>query len=460
MWLFNRLSVRIFVTFSCTLAFFIALVVALPLLDARNLTYLSSKEKESGVILAKSIENELTHVQYGSFRWWIRVIVVMNNLTRTGQHLFVVTPTEQIITAETNNLEIVRNFHELSVDIDDLAKKAYQDREILGPFLINYANEQYRLYILQPAQDVQYQWVSLILDHPFWLFILTMFISSPLLIWLSCSLAKPARQLKIVAERVARGDIQESPELENLGSAEYQATGASFNHMLRELKRLKEAQQQLLSDISHELRTPLTRLKLAASLIRRKQGESSEIQRIEKESLELDAMIEALLQLARQQYNNEVREIKKIQTLWQDVLINAEFEAEQINKKFTIKQNSSPMKGSILCYPFALRSALENVIRNAFRYSDHQIEVNFIVTRKDLTIIVDDDGPGVSENELTQIFRPFYRTSEARDRESGGTGLGLSIVVNSITRDNGTVKAQKSPLGGLQIVITLPLYKK
>ena len=85
--------------------------------------------------------------------------------------------------------------------------------------------------------------------------------------------------------------------------------------------------------------------------------------------------------------------------------------------------------------------------------------VNFTTQQQKVVITIDDDGPGVADNELEQIFRPFYRTNEARDRESGGTGLGLAIVANAITRDNGTVKAEKSQLGGLKIVIVLPLQK-
>ncbi len=114
------------------------------------------------------------------------------------------------------------------------------------------------------------------------------------------------------------------------------------------------------------------------------------------------------------------------------------------------------------CYgnPNALESALENISRNALRYSHTKIEVGFAVDKDGITITVDDDGPGVSPEDREQIFRPFYRTDEARDRESGGTGLGLAIVETAIQQHRGWVKAEDSPLGGLRLVIWLPLYKR
>lgn len=459
MWIFDRLTIRIFTIFLLTIAFFLALIVLLPSLDSRNLTYLANRERETGNILANQIEQEFTHIPKDSFRWWMRFIVVMDNYQKPGQFLFILTPNDQFITADTKNIDLVKNFSEISHNIADPAKKIYDSQEIIGPFLINYANDQYRLYVLQPSSDAQSQFVNLIFDHPLLLLTLMMLISSPFLLWLSWSIAKPARRLKQAADEVAKGNLQQWPELETIGSSEYKATGASFNHMLRELKRMQELQQRLFSDISHELRTPLTRLQLAVSLLRRKQGESNEVNRINNEAIKLDAMIGDLLSLSRQQYkNNEVREYKQINLLFKPVLENATFEAEQIGKTFSIAK-ALPDVG-ILCYPIALCSAVENVIRNAFRYSHHQIIVSFTVQQADIIITIDDDGPGVADNELQQIFRPFYRTSEARDRESGGTGLGLSIASNAITRDNGTIKAEKSHLGGLRIVIVLPTQKQ
>lgn len=456
MWVFDRLTVRIFTVFLLTIVFFLTLVLAFPAFDSRNQSNLSNKEKETTVALAQNIEAELSKIPQKSFRWWMRFIVVMDGMSRNDQSLFIVTPNDQIITPASDNLDIVRDFNELSHNIDAPAKKIYNNEEILGPFKLNYNDEIYLLYILQPAIDIQSQFVSTLFDHPFILLLLMMLVSTPLLLWLSWSLAKPARRLKKAADEVAKGNLQEWPDLES-GSSEFKAAGTSFNQMLRELQRMQELQQRLFSDISHELRTPLTRLKLATALLRRKQGENNELARIEDESSKLDMMIGELLLLARQQYDhNEIRTLLKADQLWKLMLDNASFEAEQIKKKFTILNMPPPV--TILGYPASLCSALENVIRNAFRYSYRNIEANFQRKNTMLIISIDDDGPGVAEAQFEQIFRPFYRTSEARDRATGGTGLGLAIVYNAIKQDKGTIIAENSHLGGLRIVISLPIY--
>ena len=99
-------------------------------------------------------------------------------------------------------------------------------------------------------------------------------------------------------------------------------------------------------------------------------------------------------------------------------------------------------------------------MRNALRYSHHKIAVTFSCDNQGITIHVDDDGPGVAPEDREQIFRPFYRTDEARDRESGGTGLGLAIVETVVEQHNGWVKAEDSPLGGLRLTLWLPLYTR
>ncbi|SUH18661.1 two-component sensor kinase protein [Salmonella enterica subsp. enterica] len=158
-------------------------------------------------------------------------------------------------------------------------------------------------------------------------------------------------------------------------------------------------------------------------------------------------MINDLLVMSRNQQKNAlVSETMKANQLWGEVLDNAAFEAEQMGKSLTV--NYPPGPWPLYGNPNALESALENIVRNALRYSHTKIEVGFSVDKDGITITVDDDGPGVSPEDREQIFRPFYRTDEARDRESGGTGLGLAIVESAMQQHRGWVKADDSPLGG------------
>lgn len=115
----------------------------------------------------------------------------------------------------------------------------------------------------------------------------------------------------------------------------------------------------------------------------------------------------------------------KANQLWNEVLDNAAFEAEQMGKSFTVEYPPGPWP--LYGNPNALESALENIVRNALRYSHTKISVSFSVDKDGITVNVDDDGPGVSPEDREQIFRPFYRTDEARDRESGGTGWGWRL---------------------------------
>ncbi|MFN6817426.1 histidine kinase dimerization/phospho-acceptor domain-containing protein, partial [Proteus mirabilis] len=181
------------------------------------------------------------------------------------------------------------------------------------------------------------------------------------------------------------GNLRPHPELET-GPQEFLAAGTSFNQMISALERMVEAQQRLISDISHELRTPLTRLQLASALLRRRSGESKELERIETETQRLDGMINDLLVLSRNQYKNELlRETVKANELWNDILDNAKFEAEQSNKTLTVTAPPGPW--TIYCNPYSLASAFENIVRNALRYSHSRIEVAFTEQNQGITII-------------------------------------------------------------------------
>lgn len=251
-----------------------------------------------------------------------------------------------------------------------------------------------------------------------------------------------------------------NPQLENDGINELREVGKSFNQMITSLEKLSSYQQRLLSDISHELKTPLTRMQLAVSLIRRRNGESNELTRIENEIQKLDTMIQDLLSLSRQQVDQHLRrEIFPINHIWEDIFEDAQFELEQSGIDLFISQRISyPERYFINGNITVLSSAVENVIRNAKKYANQCVKVMIYIDKTDLFICIDDDGEGVPEDQFEEIFRPFYRVAEDRARQTGGTGLGLAIVFNAIQQHKGSVTAGKSHLGGLSIKIQLPLW--
>ena len=415
----GSLTARIFAIFWLTLALVLMLVLMLPKLDSRQMTELLESEQRQGIMIEQHVEAELANDPPNDLMWWRRLFRAIDKWAPPGQRLLLVTSEGRVIGAERNEMQIIRNFIGQADNADHPQKKRYGRLEMVGPFSVRDGEDNYQLYLIRPASTSQSDFINLLFDRPLLLLIVTMLVSAPLLLWLAWSLAKPARKLKNAADEVAQGNLRQHPELE-AGPQEFLAAGASFNQMVTALERMMTSQQRLLSDISHELRTPLTRLQLGTALLRRRSGESKELERIETEAHRLDSMINDLLVMSRNQAKNAlVSETVKANQLWNEVLDNAAFEAEQMGKSFS-----------------------------------------FSVDKDGITVNVDDDGPGVSPEDREQIFRPFYRTDEARDRESGGTGLGLAIVETAIQQHRGWVKADDSPLGGLRLTIWLPLYKR
>ncbi|CAK9886973.1 MAG: Sensor histidine kinase CpxA [Candidatus Erwinia impunctatus] len=452
----SSLTTRIFAIFWLTLALVLLLVLMLPKLDTRQITPLLDSEQRQGTMLEQHIEAELSQDPPNDLMWWRRLLRAIDKWAPPGQRLLLVTSEGRVIGAQHSEMQVIRNFIGLADNAEEPQKKKYGRLELLGPFAVRDSDDSYQLYLIRPANNSQFDFINLLFDRPFLLLIVTMLISSPLLLWLAWSLAKPARKLKYAADEVAAGNLRQHPELEK-GTQEFIAAGASFNQMVSALEKMMTAQQRLLSDISHELRTPLTRLQLATALMRRRQGETKELERIEMEAQRLDGMINDLLVLSRTQHNNAlVSEAIKANHLWSGVLDDARFEAEQMGKTLEVPYPPGPWP--LYGNPAALESALENIVRNALRYSHSHIMVSFSVDNSGITIHVDDDGPGISEEDREHIFRPFYRTDEARDRESGGTGLGLAIVDTALQQHHGWVKASDSPLGGLRLTLWLPLY--
>lgn len=454
----SSLTARIFAIFWFTLALVLLLVLMVPKLDSRQLMPLQENEYRQGMMLQQHIESDLAQDPANDLLWWRRLTRALVKWTPPDKRLIIVTTEGRIIGPIRNDSQVIRNFMGQSDNTDNPKKKRYGRIELLGPFEVRDGEDRYQLYLIRPANTAQSDFINFLIDRPFLLLATTMLISTPLLLWLAWSLAKPARKLKNAADDVAKGNLRQHPELE-AGPQEFLAAGNSFNQMISALERMVNAQQRLISDISHELRTPLTRLQLATALLRRRHGESKELERIETETHRLDGMINDLLVLSRSQHKNELlRQNIKANELWDDILDNAKFEAEQRHK--TLEITSPPGPWTIYCNPSALGSAFENIVRNALRYSNQHIQVAFSADTKGISIVVDDDGPGVSPEDREHIFRPFYRTDEARDRESGGTGLGLAIVSTAISQHNGKVTANDSPLGGLRLEIWLPLHPR
>ncbi|REG81299.1 envelope stress sensor histidine kinase CpxA [Marinomonas pollencensis] len=463
---------RIFAIFWFTMFLVLMAVLALPHLDPRNVKELPQDRYNELLTLTKHIEHRFAAekdisiisqslvVKYNDYTQQLDQ-EKQQTLRARKEHsqppmLFIVDDKDTILTqyrAPNFVYRTVRNFI-TSVDAASFPKQRLYGRFMVsGPIPIKLADAQYQLY-LGERWNRPPGFLFQLFDHPFQLLLAVMLVSTPLLLWLSWALSQPARRLEKAAQSVARGEFTIDPELEK-GTSEFRQAGASFNQMVQAVNQMISRQQRLLSDISHELRSPLTRLRMAQALATRKQGESQELIRIDTEAQRLEQMISKLLELSRMQVDSHVnREKQPLQSLWEALLEDTQFEAEQMGKKLTF--NPIPAR-DIYGHPQLLVSALENIIRNAIYYGKDTIKVTMTASTEQLIVRVEDNGEGVPEEELSDIFRPFYRVSTARDRHTGGTGLGLSITESAIRQHNGAIQASRSALGGLLVEIHLPL---
>jgi two-component system sensor histidine kinase CpxA len=278
--------------------------------------------------------------------------------------------------------------------------------------------------------------------------------------FLALYLTSPLEKLQSTVQEFARGNLKAraTPQLGNRRD-ELADLGREFDQMAERISILIESQKRLLADISHELRSPLARLSVALELARKNAPSAAvpALNRIEQESERINMLVGQLLALTRLESGAErvPNETVMLEELVHQVVDDADFEAKPQHKEVKITQlEKCRVHGS----PELLRSAIENVIRNAMRYTAERttVEVALFWKLDTAVLTVRDHGPGVPENDLEHIFEPFYRVSEARDRASGGAGLGLSIADRTVKLHGGTIRATNIQ-DGLLVTIRLPL---
>jgi signal transduction histidine kinase len=284
--------------------------------------------------------------------------------------------------------------------------------------------------------------------------------------WLARYLATPLFKLRTTTNQLAEGNLgaRVSTKLAKRRD-EVGQLGRDFNAMAERLEGMVKAQQRLLGDISHELRSPLARLGVALGLARQRSGAeaSGALDRIERESDNLNEMISQLLALTRLESGTDGRKRTEVDltALVREVAHDADYEARSVNRSVQVVSSDNC---SINGVEELLRSAVENVVRNAVRYTPEGTAVEVALRKQNgngnnfAVISVRDRGKGVPEEALEKIFRPFYRTEDARDRQSGGgTGLGLAITERAVRMHGGSVQAMNAADGGLSIEMRLAL---
>ncbi len=254
---------------------------------------------------------------------------------------------------------------------------------------------------------------------------------------------RPIRRLAIAADRLGKGrDIPAA--FKPQGAREVRMAAQAFLDMDKRIRRQIEQRTTMLAGVSHDLRTPLTRLKLQLAML----GDSPDIDAMRGDIIEMEKMIGGYLDFVRGEGDEAVSYID-----FNDMLDKIVSAAKRQN--FRIRHD---IEGDIHINlrPMAVERCLMNIISNAGKYGE-QIWVKAVIVNEELSITIEDDGPGIPKDQYEDVFRPFYRVDESRNTQTGGVGLGLPIAMDVVHSHGGKVCLEKSTYGGLKVCICLPL---
>jgi signal transduction histidine kinase len=286
----------------------------------------------------------------------------------------------------------------------------------------------------------------------------TLLVSGIICYLLTRYLTAPILRLREASQQLAQGDLSTRAAAgmerrrDELGSLVQ-----DFNAMAARIEELVSGQRQLIYDISHELRSPLARLNVALDLARERKGNDPAFDHMDQDLERLNEMIGRLLTVAK--LDSSAIPVAMSQVDLTELISQIARSADlELRKSDAAVQLTLPEQLFVHGNAELLHSAIENVVRNAIRYTGigNPVEVNVTAQTSSALIVVRDHGPGVPEAELANIFQPFYRIADDRNRESGGAGLGLAIAGRVVRIHGGTICARNAQPHGLEVEILLP----
>ena len=252
---------------------------------------------------------------------------------------------------------------------------------------------------------------------------------------------KPIRRLAIAAEDFGKG--RDTPNFKPEGAREVRQASSAFISMRDRIKRQVSRRTEMLAGVSHDLRTPITRMKLQLELLK----ENKNTGELVRDLSEMEHMLEGYLAFARGEGEEVPKEV--------DIVKLVEKVIEDLQKNGANISLSSEKKVLILLRPNLFRRCIANLVENADRYAS-AVSLELTVEVGCVKIIIDDNGPGISEKLRDQVFKPFFRIDDSRNLDTGGVGLGLAIARDAIISHGGEIELQDSPAGGLRVLLKLP----
>lgn len=250
-------------------------------------------------------------------------------------------------------------------------------------------------------------------------------------------------ELAQVAEDFGKGI--DNKDFKPYGSSEVRKAAIAFVKMKERIQRQISERTQMLAGVSHDLRTPLTRMKLQATMLPDPQEQKDLLADID----EMEKMLDGYLSFVSGE-GGEKATFVDMNELIMSILNKFR------NQNAMIRYKTNDQVSAIQGREQALKRAITNVIANAFKYGK-TVSVDLESNNRKMEIVVDDDGPGIPEDKRDEVFKAFYRIEGSRNKETGGVGLGLSIAKDVITSHGGKIELQDSPIGGLRVLISIPL---
>jgi len=340
-----------------------------------------------------------------------------------------------------------------------LTQNRLSERHLRGfqPYRISSSSN--RIYTFVAHRDNSGPYPAWLKHLPILQVITALVIVALLTAFVTWRITDPLRKLKQATDSFARGNFDTRlPMLIGFRRDEIGEVGLAFNRMAERISLLVSNQQRLFRDISHELRTPLARQQIALELLARKlpDTEHQSLHRIEREIERMNDLIDQVLTLLRLEQNGQTPSIEAydLSDLLCKLTQDAQFE-DQSKHQVHLQQ---PDKNMLTGQPELVSRAVENILRNAMRYTadDSQIFLHVDLHKDTVVIRIEDEGEGVPEDSLKRLFEPFYRVEASRNQQSGGYGVGMAIAEQAIRAQGGTIEASNRSEGGLRVDITLP----
>ncbi|MDH5188249.1 MAG: ATP-binding protein, partial [Rhodospirillaceae bacterium] len=250
--------------------------------------------------------------------------------------------------------------------------------------------------------------------------------------------------IRLAAAADAFGKGRDSKKFKPEGALEVRRASSAFISMRNRLKRQMQQRTDMLSGVSHDLRTPITRMKLQLAMM----GNSAGIDELKSDVSDMEHMLDEYLAFARGE-GSEKQVAANMNEMLEEIVNKVRRKGAKVDLHCEGKINTTVRKS-------ALMRALTNLIENATRYGEH-VTVRVAQRENTIEIVIDDDGPGIPEEQREEVFRPFYRLDGSRNPETGGVGLGMTIARDGVRSHGGEIELANAPSGGLRVNISLPL---